>query len=157
MIQILLIVFAVVLVGSNLTTWSKTADYYNAKADAVLAQQVLKSQQIADDLRQEIVGIEAWYDGKVQQQKVVTRTITKEVQRVIQSDPIYVAAECRIPDAGVRLYTAAAAGVYVAPAAVPVAAVPAATGPAQAGGNDGRPAGSGNSERRPISRLPAAP
>ncbi len=141
--------------GASYATWDVTSNYYRMKEERAVAQAVAVEAKRAADLSAEILKLER-KQAEVREVEVVKwKTIKKEVERVVASDPVYVRLECRVTDDGVRVYNAAAAGLQLAAADGKDAVVPAKPAPAQTGRDVGRPAGNGGIGLRAIPRVPA--
>jgi hypothetical protein len=141
--------------GSSYATWSVTADYYRALEAKAVAQAVAVEAQRRAELATQVAALERKQQQVREVEVVKWRTIKKEVERVVQADPVYVRAECRVTDDGVRLYNAAANGLQLAAAAGQPAAVPVQPAAAETKRDPGRPAGDSGGGVRPVPRLPA--
>lgn len=157
MIQLIAIVFIVSVLVTNFLTWNFTADHFKDKAAAEIAEvQALELQKQAT-MREEMDKLAAQANEIQVVEKERVRTIVKEVQRVIKSDPVYIAAECVLPPDGVRVFNAAAAGVRLERPVVQAPVLPVVA-PTPAGKIDaGGPPGGGGVVLRPVPRVPPVP
>lgn len=157
MIQIIAIVFGVVVLVTNYLTWSFTADHFKDRAKAEMAEVMGLELQKQAQMRDAMAELEAKSHEVQVVEKERVRTITKEVQRVVKADPIYIAAECVLPPDGVRVYNAAASGMRLASATVQAPVVPAIPAPPVGKSDSGGSAGGGGVVLRPIPRVQAVP
>jgi hypothetical protein len=141
--------------GASYATWDVTSGYYRMKEDRAVAQAVAVEAQRRADLAVQLAAAER-KAAEVREIEVVKwKTIKKEVERVVASDPVYVRLECRVTPDGVRVYNAAANGLQLAAAAGEAAVVPSQPATAEGGSAVGRPPVDGGSSRRPVPRVPA--
>ena len=153
----LLMVLGVVamLAGSSFMTWEVTSGYYKAREGRAIAEAVAVEAQRRADLATQLAAAER-KAAQVREVEVVKwRTVKKEVERVVASDPVYVALECRVTDDGVRVYNAAAAGVQLATAAGKDATLPPKPAAAETERSAGRPSGDSGGSIRAIPRVPS--
>lgn len=141
--------------GASYATWDVTSGYYRMKEARAISDAVAAEAQRRADLATQLAAAER-KAAEVREVEVVKwRTIKKEVERVVASDPVYVRLECRVTDDGVRVYNAAAAGLQLAVADGKPETVPAKPAAAETGRAAGRPAGDGGGGVRPVPRVPA--
>jgi hypothetical protein len=148
-------VLAIVLMvgGSSFATWHVTSGYYQMKEDRAIAEGVAVEAARRADIATKLAALER-EKAKIQEIEVIKwKTIKKEVERVVQSDPVYVRLECRVTDDGVRVYNAAAQGLQLAVATGKDATVSQEPPPAKTGGVVGRPSGDSGSSVRPVPRM----
>jgi hypothetical protein len=155
----MLYILAIVLMigGSSFLTWNVTSTYYQAKEARVVAEGIADEATKRADIATKMAALEREKAIVREVEVVKWRTVKKEVERVVKSDPVYVSLECRVTDDGVRVYNAAAGGLQLAVADVRPAPVPEKPAAAETRRNDGRPAGDSGSGIRPISRVPIVP
>ena len=146
---------AAMIGGASYATWDVTSNYYRMKESRAVAEGVAAEAQRRADLATQLAAAER-KAAQVREVEVVKwRTVKKEVERVVASDPVYVALECRVTDDGVRLYNAAAAGVQLATAAGKDATLPPKPATAETERPDGRPSGDSGGSIRAIPRVPS--
>lgn len=155
MIQFWLIFLGIALAVSNGLTWRYTANHYTEKADKLRMEQELANVAVQRQLSEKLDAAIDWYEDELAKKAKVRVVVKKEIQRVVESNPVYV--DCKLDDAGVRLYNAAAAGVPIEPAPGGHAAVSEGTPKAQAGGNIGGSPGGSGFVLRDLPRVPSAP
>lgn len=143
------------VIGSSVMTWNFTANYYTAKAERLAAETAAVEANRRAELISQVTELERKQAVVREVEVVKWKTLRKEVERVVQADPVYVRLECRVTPDGVRVYNAAAAGLQLAAADGKAAVVPGEPTAAEGGSPAGRPAVDGGSGRRPIPRLPA--
>lgn len=144
---------AAMIGGASYATWDLTSNYYRNKEARVVAEAQAVEANRRAELATRVAELER-ESAKVREVEVVKwKTIKKEVERVVASDPVYVRLECRVTDDGVRVYNAAAAGLQLAAATGKDAAVPQEPSPAKTGSVVGRPLGDSGSSVRPVPRM----
>lgn len=157
MIQLIAIAFAVSMLVTGFSTWHFASGYYESKAKAEMAEVLEAEAQKQATMREEMARLEE----KSQEIKIVekerVRTITKEVQRVVKADPIYIAAECVLPPDGVRVFNAAAGGVRLASATVQAPVVSVVPAPPAGKSDAGGPPGGVGTVLRPVPRVSPVP
>jgi hypothetical protein len=140
--------------GASYTTWDITSSFYRSREARVIAEGIAVEAQRRADIATQMIALER-KAAEVREIEVVKwKTIKKEVERVVASDPVYVRLECRVTDDGVRVYNAAAAGLQLAAADGKAATVPVQPAPAEAKRDAGRPAGDSGVSVRPVPRVP---
>jgi hypothetical protein len=155
MFYLVMIVGVVAMIGgASYATWDVTSSFYKSREARVIAEGVAAEATKRADIATKMAALEREKAIVREIEVVKWKTIKKEVERVVASDPVYVRLECRVTDDGVRVYNAAAAGLQLAAADGKDAIVPAKPAPAQAGGAVGRPAGDGGVSIRPVPRVP---
>lgn len=146
-----------ILAGACYMTWSLTSDFYIAKAEAEAGRRAEKQLEFTEKVSDALGILTSKFIEAQKKERVRVKVIEKEVERVVQSDPVYSNPVCVLPDDGVRLYNAAAAGVQLESPAGADAAVPFVTTPAPAPANDGRTTPSRYGGVRAISPVPTRP
>lgn len=154
MIQVWLIVLGIALAVSNGFTWRYTSQYYSEKAEKLRMEQELANVAVQQQLNAKLDAAIDWYEDELAKKQKVRVVIKKEIERVIESNNVYV--NCKLDDAGVRIFNAAAEGVSAGAARQGDATVPAVPAQAQERGNDGRPAGNVGLILRDLPRVPPA-
>ena len=152
---VIIIGVAAMIAGTNVATWNLTSSYYKAQEAKVVAETAAAEANRRAELATRVATLEREQAVVREVEVVKWRTIKKEVERVVKSDPVYVRLDCRVTDDGVRLYNAAAAGLQLAAADGKDAAVPQKPAAAEAERDPGRPTGNGGVGLRAIPRLPS--